>query len=43
MDNLRPPGRWCGVNNEIDILHEMGCYADFTLLSVPSDTQMVWT
>ena len=37
--NSRPDGRWCGVNEEIDILRETGCYADFTLPSAPSATQ----
>ncbi|MBI4847285.1 MAG: hypothetical protein HY808_01725 [Nitrospirae bacterium] len=39
LDNSRKDGRWCGVNNEIIILKETGCYADFTLPSAPSDTQ----
>ena len=39
LDNSRPDGRWCGVNNELDILRETGCYADFTLPSFPSPTQ----
>jgi hypothetical protein len=39
LDNSRPDGRWCGVNNELDILRETGCYADFTLPSAPSPTQ----
>lgn len=39
LDNARPDGRWCGVNNELDILRETGCYADFTLPSAPSATQ----
>jgi hypothetical protein len=39
LDNSRPDGRWCGVNNEIDVLRETGCYADFTYPSVPSPTQ----
>jgi hypothetical protein len=37
--NSRKDGRWCGVNDEIKILLETGCYADFTLPSAPSDTQ----
>lgn len=37
--NSRPDGRWCGVNDEIKILLETGCYADFTLPSAPSNTQ----
>jgi hypothetical protein len=39
LDNSRRDGRWCGVNNELDVLRETGCYADFTMPSVPSDTQ----
>jgi len=39
LDNSRRDGRCCGVNNELVILREMGCYADFTLPSAPSDTQ----
>ena len=39
LDNSAPDGKWCGVNNEIDILQETGCYADFTMPSAPSDTQ----
>jgi hypothetical protein len=39
LNNSRPDGRWCGINNEIDVLQETGCYADFTLPSAPSPTQ----
>lgn len=39
LDNSRPDGRWCGVNNELDVLRETGCYADFTLPSAPSPCQ----
>lgn len=39
LDNARPDGRCCGVNNELDVLRETGCYADFTLPSYPSETQ----
>ena len=39
LDNSRPDGRWCGLNNELSLLRELGCYADFTLPSAPSDTQ----
>lgn len=39
LDNSRADGRWCGVNNEIAVLADMGCYGDFTLPSAPSDTQ----
>jgi hypothetical protein len=39
LDNSRTDGRCCGVNNELDVLRETGCYADFTLPSAPSTTQ----
>lgn len=39
LDNSRPDGRWCGINNELDILRETGCYADFTMPSAPDPTQ----
>lgn len=39
LDNSRADGRWCGINNELVLLRELGCYADFTLPSAPSETQ----
>ncbi|HXI82734.1 MAG TPA: hypothetical protein VNL17_01440 [Verrucomicrobiae bacterium] len=39
LDNSRADGRWCGVNNELQVLRDTGCYADFTLPSAPSDCQ----
>jgi hypothetical protein len=39
LDNSRPDGRHCGLNNEIQLLRDLGCYADFTLPSAPSPTQ----
>lgn len=39
LDNSSPDGKWCGVNNELTVLRETGCYADFTLPSAPSATQ----
>jgi hypothetical protein len=39
LDNSRCDGRWCGVNNELKVLADNGCYADFTLPSAPNDTQ----
>jgi len=39
LDNCRPDGRWCGVNDELTILRETGCYADFTLPSAPAPGQ----
>jgi hypothetical protein len=39
LDNSRPDGKWCGLNGEIAILRDLGCYADFTMPSIPSPTQ----
>lgn len=39
LDNSRADGRMCGVNDELIVLRDTGCYADFTLPSAPSDTQ----
>jgi hypothetical protein len=39
LDNSRPDGQWCGLNGEIALLGELGCYADFTMPSLPSPTQ----
>ncbi len=39
LDNSRADGRWCGIDNELVLLRELGCYADFTLPSAPSETQ----
>jgi len=33
-------GRFCGVDSEIEILAETGCYADFTLPSSPNPAQI---
>ena len=37
--NSRPDGRWCGVPTELRLLRRLGCYADFTFPSAPSETQ----
>lgn len=37
--NSRPDGRWCGVDQELTVLQQTGCYADFTMPSAPSNTQ----
>lgn len=37
--NSRHDGRWCGVNDELTVLRETGCYADFTMPSAPDSTQ----
>jgi hypothetical protein len=39
LDNGRPDGRHCGVNDELTILKQTGCYADFTLPAVPDAAQ----
>jgi hypothetical protein len=39
LNNSLPEGRWCGLNDEIAILRELGCYADFTMPSGDSPTQ----
>jgi hypothetical protein len=39
LDNSHPDGCWCGVNNELDVLRETGCYADFTMPSAPNRAQ----
>jgi hypothetical protein len=39
LDNSLRDGRWCGLNNEIQLLRDLGCYADFTLPSAPSSAQ----
>jgi hypothetical protein len=40
LDNSLPDGSWCGVNDELRVLAECGCYADFTLPSAPSPAQI---
>ena len=39
LDNSLPGGGLCGLNNEITLLRDLGCYADFTLPSAPSPAQ----
>lgn len=39
LDNSRPDGKWCGVDNELEVLEKTGCYMDMTMPSAPSDTQ----
>lgn len=39
LDNSRPDGRWCGIDNELDVLIKTGCEFDMTMPSAPSDTQ----
>ena len=39
LDNSRPDGKCCGLNGEIAMLRDLGCYADFSMPSLPSATQ----
>lgn len=39
LDNSLSSGRWCGLNNEITLLGDTGCYADFTMPSAPAGGQ----
>lgn len=39
LDNSLPGGALCGLNGEIALLRDLGCYADFTLPSAPSSAQ----
>lgn len=39
LANARRDGAFCGVDDELDLLYELGCYADFTFPSAPDPTQ----
>jgi hypothetical protein len=39
LANARRDGRSCGVDAELPVLFEAGCYADFTFPSAPDETQ----
>src|SRR5262245_20355614 len=39
LANSRPDRRWCGVDDELPLLFELGCYADFTFPSAPDACQ----
>ncbi len=39
LDNSHPTGFGCGVHGELQVLRDAGCYADFTMPSLPSPTQ----
>ena len=39
LGNSLPGGRWCGVDDELDVLRRTGCYADFTLPAAPAAAQ----
>lgn len=39
LDNARPDGKYCGVNDELTVLRETGCYGDFTQPAAPNVSQ----
>ena len=39
LANGRPDGRWCGVDDELQLLHRLGCYVDLTFPSAPDPCQ----
>ncbi len=39
LDNSLPGGALCGLKGEIALLRDLGCYADFTMPSLPSPAQ----
>ncbi len=39
LANARADGRWCGVDDELEILFDTGCYADFTFPAAPDESQ----
>jgi len=39
LDHSHPDGRHCGVPDELDVLQQTGCYADFTFPSAPDPSQ----
>lgn len=39
LGNSHPQGRACGVNNELSVLRQTGCYADFTMPAAPDRCQ----
>jgi hypothetical protein len=39
LANARRDGRWCGVDEELPLLFDLGCYADFTFPSAPDECQ----
>ena len=39
LANARADGRHCGVDEELPLLWDLGCYADFTFPSAPDESQ----
>ncbi len=42
LANARRDGRMCGVDDELTLLWELGCYADMTFPSAPDESQPSW-
>ena len=39
LANARRDRRYCGVDDEMELLYDLGCYADFTFPSAPDESQ----
>jgi len=39
LANGRPDRKWCGVDDELLLLHQLGCYVDLTFPSAPDPCQ----
>jgi hypothetical protein len=39
LANARADRRWCGVDDELPLLHATGCFADYTFPSAPDECQ----
>jgi hypothetical protein len=39
LANARSDGKWCGVDRELPLLFDTGCYADFTFPAAPDESQ----
>jgi hypothetical protein len=39
LANARRDGRWCGVDGELPLLFDTGCYADYTFPAAPDECQ----
>jgi hypothetical protein len=39
LANARSDGRWCGIDAELPLLFDTGCYADFTFPAAPDESQ----
>jgi hypothetical protein len=39
LANARRDRRWCGVDDEMELLWELGCYVDLTFPSAPDESQ----